>query len=175
MSAHAALKDAGYLVTSCGTGSAVRLPGPSIDKPNIYAFGTPYETMFQDLMKKDSRLYEANGLLPMLDRNRHIKSAPERWQECRRVSDVVITCEERCFDSVCEDLLSRRQELNRPVHVINVEIKDNHEEAQKAANAILSLAEMIEQARDIDEDMDEILEKQQQCFAYPLLHTVAYY
>ena len=39
--------------------------------------------------------------------------------------------------------MSRRQELNRPVHVINVEIKDNHEEAQKAANAILSLAEMV--------------------------------
>jgi len=40
---------------------------------------------------------------------------------------------------------------------------------------ILHTHNQIEQARDIDEDMDEILEKQQQCFAYPLLHTVAYY
>lgn len=197
MFAHEALQRAGLSVFSSGTGSAVRLPGPSIDRPNIYTFGTPYDAMYKDLAQKDTRLYEANGLLHMLDRNRRIKLAPERWQENRRVADVVITCEERCFDSVCEgapawraplttDLLSRRNELNRAVHVINVDIKDNHEDAELASHAILKLAQQvrrgdyasdpqIEASQDPDEDIDDILERQQQQYPYPLLHTIAFY
>lgn len=166
-----------YPTISFGTGSLVRLPGPSITQPNVYNFNsTSYDAMYNELYSKDAKLYNANGILKMLDRNRGVKWGPERWQDWRigvpRVGkrlggpeadaeystdqgydgteagtvDVVFTCEERCWDAVVDDLLSRGAPLNRPVHVFNVDIKDNHEEALVGGQAIRDLADCLNQA-----------------------------
>jgi len=179
-----------YPVISFGTGSLVRLPGPSITQPNVYNFNnTSYDAMYKELESKDPRLYKANGILPMLERNRGIKWGPERWQDWKvgvpRVGkrtvaiddvngqgpealfskdlgsqgteaglvDIVFTCEERCWDAVVDDLLTRGSPLNRPVHVFNVDIKDNHEEALVGGRAILELADALNAAAKEERDL----------------------
>ncbi|KAF9434839.1 RNA polymerase II subunit A C-terminal domain phosphatase, partial [Entomortierella beljakovae] len=172
MEAHNVLLKNGFTVSSYGTGTKVRLPGPTIDKPNIYNFGTPYNDVYVELKGKDTPLYQSNGLLLMLDRNRKIKNSPERFQESREEFDVIITCEERCFDAVCEDLITRGEAHSNPVHVINVEIKDNYEEAMAGGRMILHLAKDIDQARDLDQEIQPILDKFQQRYpSAPVLHS----
>ncbi|TDZ13357.1 RNA polymerase II subunit A C-terminal domain phosphatase SSU72 [Colletotrichum spinosum] len=166
MVSHLRLANADYPVISFGTGSLVRLPGPSITQPNVYQFNkTSYDSIFKELESKDPRLYRLNGVLNMVDRNRHVKWGPERWQDWQvgmprlqhaedrgsvgvegGVVDIVITCEERCWDAVVDDLMNRGAPLNRPVHVINVDIKDNHEEAGVGGKAILDLANHLNDA-----------------------------
>ncbi|KAI0020067.1 RNA polymerase II subunit A C-terminal domain phosphatase SSU72 [Xylariomycetidae sp. FL0641] len=173
MEAHLRLSQANYPVISFGTGSLVRLPGPTIHQPNVYPFNkVSYDTMYKELDEKDRRLYTANGLLNMLGRNRGVKWGPERWQDWQvgiprvdqvkdrgsqgtegGVVDVVITCEERCWDAVIDDLLNRGSPLNRPVHVINVDIKDNHEEASIGGRGILDLADSLNKAAKEERDI----------------------
>ena len=168
MEAHLRLAQAGFPVISFGTGTAVRLPGPSVTQPNVYSFDAQsYAQMHADLAGKDARLYAANGILAMLARNRGVKRGPERWQDWAvgrprpaashaadrgaagtegGAVDVVVTCEARCWDAVLDNLFDRTSPLNRPVHVINVDIRDNHEEALVGGRAILDLAEALNAA-----------------------------
>ena len=111
----------------------------------------------------------------MLDRNRQVKWGPERWQDWPvgrprlehkddrgsqgvegGVVDVVITCEERCWDAVVDNLLERGSPLNRPVHVINLDIRDSHEEALLGGKAILDLADSINKAAQEEREKNAI-------------------
>lgn len=157
MESHKQLQDAGYNVQSFGTGSAVKLPGPTIDRPNVYDFGTPYEYIYQDLISQECRkMYEANGLISMVNRDRLVKKAPEKWHYNAYAGkfDLIITCEERCFDSVLDDLMFRTcnvqkganqddNDVKEVVHVINIDIKDDNENAKIGGKGILNLVNMI--------------------------------
>lgn len=206
MEAHKQLLEAGFSPRSFGTGSSVKLPGPSADKPNVYPFGTPYEDIYQDLISLEHRkMYEAQGLISMLLRNKKVKKAPEKWHNNAGAGkfDLVITCEERCFDSVLEDLLQRMNnkseeaellDVRQAVHIINVDIKDDNENAKIGGKGIVKLVRLIhdyskkkQEAGEalIDEDgypiiledemMKILTEWQKEHTHLPTLYSVSYY
>ena len=79
----------------------------------------------------------------MLDRNRRIKSKPERFQLSSEKFDILITCEERVYDQVIECMESRVQQDNLPAHLINIDIQDNHEEATMGSFLICELVSVV--------------------------------
>lgn len=169
-----------------------------MDKPNSYAFGTTYEEISADLKEKDEEMYTQNGLLMIMERNHRIKPAPQRFQDANlRVSasalaslkaddarvgettyNVIITCEARCFDLVCEDLMSRGMNANSQlVHVINFDIKDTPEDAVIGARSILHLVQMFEKSFDLDGEIDNLIESfmNSKVCSHPILHAVHFY
>ncbi|XP_051830399.1 RNA polymerase II subunit A C-terminal domain phosphatase SSU72-like [Antechinus flavipes] len=175
MEAHRILKKRGFRVRSFGTGTSVKLPGPTADQPNVYDFKMTYHQMYNDLLKKDQELYTANGVLNMLSRNKRIKPRPERFQDCRDEFDVIITCEKRVYDKAVEHLNSRHQETMRPVHVINVDIEDNEEEAILGAFLICELCQYIQTLEDMETQIDKLLLKLEEKHDRTLLHTLYFY
>lgn len=176
MEAHSFLSKRGFNVKSYGTGSHVKLPGPAADKPNVYPFTTPYDHMYKELYKKDSHLYKQNGVLYMLDRNRRIKKFPQRFQDEREEEfEIVITAEERVYDQLVEDFNRREAESYSPVHVINIDITDNAEEATLGAFQICDLCERLEKLEDLDDDIADTLEQFEKKIRRHVLHTVAFY
>uniref|UniRef100_A0A7S1ESX4 RNA polymerase II subunit A C-terminal domain phosphatase SSU72 n=1 Tax=Timspurckia oligopyrenoides TaxID=708627 RepID=A0A7S1ESX4_9RHOD len=160
MAAHNAMIESGFEnVWSYGTGSSVKLPGSAADKPNIYPFRTPYSQMYDELKSDNEARYIQNGVLRMLERNRKVKMGPERWQENFLPFDFVITFEERVFDAVLDDFATNRDPLTfEPVYIINLEIKDTHQEAASGATLAVQLAELLDAAEDVHNEIDGILE-----------------
>jgi RNA polymerase II subunit A C-terminal domain phosphatase SSU72 len=104
MEAHNIMQKKGLNIRSFGTGKEVKLPGAAANSPNVYDFNTTYEFMYKDLYAKDKQLYTQNGILHMIERNKRIKTRPERFQDCREQFDIIFTVEERIFDQVMEGL-----------------------------------------------------------------------
>lgn len=164
-------------MASYGTGQHVKLPGPSIREPNVYDFGTPYKQMFDDLRRKDVELYKRNGILPMLKRNLGVKLAPQRWQDNAADGpfDVVITFEEKVFDLVLEDLHNRNQVLLKPVLVINLEVKDNHEEAAIGGRLALILCQELDATENWEDAIDDIINNFEKQHRRKLLYSISFY
>eukprot|EP00730_Choanoeca_flexa_P004979 TRINITY_DN11856_c0_g1_i1.p6 TRINITY_DN11856_c0_g1~~TRINITY_DN11856_c0_g1_i1.p6 ORF type:complete len:221 (+),score=48.38 TRINITY_DN11856_c0_g1_i1:3859-4521(+) len=177
MEAHRVFQKHGFNVESYGTGSRVKLPGPSIDKPNVYEFDSvTYDQMYKDLEAQDAELYNSNGILDLLDRNRNIKPHPEKFQKATdKRFDIVLTCESRIFDETLRDLEDRETVDQEPVHVINLDIKDNHDSATLGAIHLLNLARKLEAAEDLDDEIEDIIEGFQSETGEELMHAVAYY
>ncbi|KAI4987845.1 hypothetical protein ZWY2020_028603 [Hordeum vulgare] len=173
MEAHAVLGRAALDVESYGTGSQVKLPGPSMHEPNVYDFGTPYGGIYDDLRRKDPDLYKRN-LLPMLKRNISVKLARMRWQDNTGdgVFDMILTFEERVFDLVVEDMNNREQRLLKSVLIINMDVKDNHEEAAVGAKLALDLCHKLEAVAD---DWEEIIDDLVAAFEKQHKRKLTYY
>jgi len=129
MEAHNFLQKKGYDIKSYGTGNMIKIPGESERKPNTYPFGTTYDHIFADLTAKDKELYTKNGMLHIMERNRRIKAGPERFQECTEEFDIILTVEEKVYDQTLEHFSEREAENETPVHVINMNVVDNPEDA----------------------------------------------
>jgi RNA polymerase II subunit A C-terminal domain phosphatase SSU72 len=178
METHALLVKKGFKhVSSFGTNSQVKLPGTAPDKPVVFDFSVPYTQMYDHLRQIDEELFREKGLLSMLMRNSKVKERPQRFQdEKTQQFEIVITFEERVFDIVVEDLSTRESVTSDAVHVINITVKDNHEEAIIGSMQVYDFLMMIHEAGEEWQDrIDEIIEEYQAKLKKPVLHSVHFY
>jgi len=175
MEAHDVLARHGLEVASFGVGNHVKLPGPTQKQPNVYKFGTPYEDIYNDLKSKNIDLYMRNGLIPMLERNMTVKKAPEKWQDNRTSFNVAFTFEERVMEQLVEDMNRRGQGTTKPLLVVNMDVRDNKAEAASAAPQALRLCQMLEEADDWEDEVDDLIARFEEETHRQVTYTICFY
>eukprot|EP01129_Flabellula_baltica_P000011 TRINITY_DN10007_c0_g1_i1.p1 TRINITY_DN10007_c0_g1~~TRINITY_DN10007_c0_g1_i1.p1 ORF type:complete len:204 (-),score=40.08 TRINITY_DN10007_c0_g1_i1:24-551(-) len=130
-------------VESFGTNTHVKLPGLTRETPIKYDFGVSYDRMYNDLKDQNEQLYNERGLLAMLDRNRNVKRAPERFQMTSMEFDIIISFDERVFDIIVSEFSKREMRTFEPVHLVNLDTFDNQDHAQQGAKDALELVKLI--------------------------------
>jgi RNA polymerase II subunit A C-terminal domain phosphatase SSU72 len=175
MAAHKALREAGFLVSSFGTGSQVKLPGSRPDRPIVFPFETSYADMRAHILSMGEDAYKRTGILKLLERDQLVKERPQKWQVTNPAQfDIVLTFEDRIFDQVCEDLHRRAAEMAgmHNLHVCNMNVKDSPDHAEAAAHITLDFARMLSSHDDWEDHVDAVIAAFEEKHGRPILHTV---
>eukprot|EP00088_Acartia_fossae_P068679 TRINITY_DN8759_c0_g1_i1.p1 TRINITY_DN8759_c0_g1~~TRINITY_DN8759_c0_g1_i1.p1 ORF type:complete len:210 (-),score=28.52 TRINITY_DN8759_c0_g1_i1:265-840(-) len=175
MEAHSFLQKKGFNIKSYGTGEKIKIPGASANEPNTYPFGTSYDEIYTDLKSKDKTLYTKNGMLHIMERNRRIKKGPEKFQKTEEKFDVILTVEEKVYDQVLEHFESVGSSIDQPVHVINMNVVDNPEDATIGAFLLCDLVQELSASEDLDNDMEEIIQEFETKCDREVFHSVLFY
>lgn len=157
MEAQRVLTEAGYKVSSYGTGNCVKIPGLTKETPNVFQFGTPYKEILSTLQQQESVVPEENrnfakqGLYDMLERNIGLKECPENWhvQSTDKIleNDIVICCDEKCYEILLDDCARRGIKRGTPLVIFNVDVIDLHTKSLEAGQAILKLMNLLEELK----------------------------
>eukprot|EP00903_Cladosiphon_okamuranus_P006034 g5952.t1 len=178
MMAHELLRKHNFQVESYGTSRDLRLPGKDIASPEVFPFGTPYRDLHDTLKRKDEAFFLKNNLLRLAARNATIKAAPQRFQDIEGPDmadfDVVLCFEARVFYSVVEDLQSRDPETFKPLHVINMTIKDSFEESAAASGNVLELCRTLDGLSVLEDEAAGVLEAFTRKSKRSVLHQVCH-
>ncbi|WUR03244.1 RNA polymerase II subunit A C-terminal domain phosphatase SSU72 [Vairimorpha necatrix] len=140
MEAHKVLQNSGYEIDSYGTNNQIKIPGETLETPNIYKFGTSYREIYEDLHNKNAPFYEKIGILKMLERNMKIKNYAENFFEKNVHHDLIITAEEKCFVAIYENKI--KNSGNIKTFLINFDIKDTISDASSGALEIKDFIDM---------------------------------
>lgn len=169
MAAHKILAKKNYNVSSYGTNSQISIPGP--EKPNTYDFGTTYKEIVASLkeQERDDEFYKSHGLIEMIERDCQIKEKPERFtstfeSNSQKFFDIIFTYQKKpVLEKVINDFHTHGNVHFELCHVINIETKDDNQNALISAGCTLRLAqrftEALNQGKDITEEVEGILSR----------------
>ncbi|WEL38839.1 CTD phosphatase SSU72 [Encephalitozoon hellem] len=142
MQTHDLFMKKGIPIKSFGTNPVIKLPGETVEKPNVYSFDNTYQQIYDDLCMKNEDYYRESGILYLLERNMRVKEKPENFFQRDEDFDLVITCEERVFTSIFEHYVDSPS-CTRFFFMVNFDIKDTPSDAITGAQEILEFVEDV--------------------------------